>query len=148
MSLLKWHGSSRAIRTLARNSLLVYGHLRERIWELPFGRYRRAWRWRPIIAQSGSCLGSSACALKSGKPQQKHLAALFRCEAILGVDDDCRSSCLMVSHLHCGAKYFLLPLLLQLDPTRSDAWANLGGIYVHLQKWDKGYSALEQVGYA
>lgn len=35
--------------------------------------------------------------------------------------------------------------MLQIDPTRSDAWANLGGISVHLKEWERGYSALEQV---
>jgi tetratricopeptide (TPR) repeat protein len=35
-------------------------------------------------------------------------------------------------------------VLLQLDPNRGEAWANLGGIYLHLHQWDRGFSALEQ----
>jgi tetratricopeptide (TPR) repeat protein len=32
----------------------------------------------------------------------------------------------------------------QLDATRSDAWSNLGSIYLHGEQWAKGYAALEQ----
>ncbi len=35
---------------------------------------------------------------------------------------------------------------LQDEPERSDAWANLGSIFLHMNQYDKAYHALNQVG--